>query len=134
MSQVVRLFNNLTLFENVEAAALAHGHGRRSARDKARELLAEFGLERRGDDLAIGLSYGDKRRVEIEVARTEQLMEAYELAVLVAFGEVEDALAAIRTLEAIKRDTRLVRDAASCFSVMLAAVDCSTIAAFCWVT
>jgi branched-chain amino acid transport system ATP-binding protein len=63
--QVVRLFNNLTLLDNVETAALAHGHGRRAARDKARGLLAEFGLERRGDDLALGLSYGDKRRVEI---------------------------------------------------------------------
>jgi branched-chain amino acid transport system ATP-binding protein len=63
--QVVRLFNNLTLLENVEAAALAHGHGLRSARGKARDLLAEFGLDRRGEDLAAGLSYGDKRRVEI---------------------------------------------------------------------
>jgi branched-chain amino acid transport system ATP-binding protein len=63
--QVVRLFNNLTVAENVEAAALAHGHGRRTARDKARLLLAEFGLEGRTEDLAVGLSYGDKRRVEI---------------------------------------------------------------------
>ena len=66
--QVVRLFNNLTVTENVEAAALAHGIGRRAARDKARKLLAEFGLEPRADDLAIGLSYGDKRRVEISRA------------------------------------------------------------------
>ena len=63
--QVVRLFNNLTVAENVEAAALAHGAGRRAARDKARMLLAEFGLEARAEDLAVGLSYGDKRRVEI---------------------------------------------------------------------
>jgi branched-chain amino acid transport system ATP-binding protein len=63
--QVVRLFNNLTVAENVEAAALAHGHGRRAAREKTRMLLAEFGLEARAEDLAIGLSYGDKRRVEI---------------------------------------------------------------------
>ena len=63
--QVVRLFNNLTVAENVEAAALAHGNGRRASRDKARMLLAEFGLEARAEDLAIGLSYGDKRRVEI---------------------------------------------------------------------
>ena len=63
--QIVRLFNNLTVAENVEAAALAHGNGRRAARDKARMLLAEFGLEARAEDLAIGLSYGDKRRVEI---------------------------------------------------------------------
>ena len=63
--QVVRLFNNLTVIENVEAAALAHGHRRRAARDKALTLLAEFGLEARKEDLAVGLSYGDKRRVEI---------------------------------------------------------------------
>ncbi|MDH3472787.1 MAG: ABC transporter ATP-binding protein [Rhodospirillales bacterium] len=63
--QVVRLFNNLTVAENVEAAALAHGHGRRAAREKTRLLLAEFGLEARAEDLAVGLSYGDKRRVEI---------------------------------------------------------------------
>jgi branched-chain amino acid transport system ATP-binding protein len=63
--QVVRLFNNLTVAENVEAAALAHGHGRGAARDKARTLLTEFGLEARAEDLAVGLSYGDKRRVEI---------------------------------------------------------------------
>ncbi len=66
--QVVRLFNNLTVAENVEAAALAHGNGRRTAREKARMLLAEFGLESRAEDLAIGLSYGDKRRVEISRA------------------------------------------------------------------
>jgi branched-chain amino acid transport system ATP-binding protein len=66
--QVVRLFNNLTVAENVEAAALVHGHGRRAAREKTRMLLAEFGLEARAEDLAIGLSYGDKRRVEISRA------------------------------------------------------------------
>ncbi len=66
--QVVRLFNNLTVTENVEAAAMAHGKGRRASRDKARNLLAEFGLEARAEDLAIGLSYGDKRRVEISRA------------------------------------------------------------------
>jgi len=66
--QVVRLFNNLTVIENVEAAALAHGNGRRASRDKALNLLAEFGLEARAEDLAIGLSYGDKRRVEISRA------------------------------------------------------------------
>jgi len=66
--QVVRLFNNLTVAENVESAALAHGIGRRASRDKARGLLTEFGLEARSEDLAIGLSYGDKRRVEISRA------------------------------------------------------------------
>ncbi len=66
--QVVRLFNNLTVTENIEAAALAHGDGRRASRDKARSLLAKFGLEARAEDMALGLSYGDKRRVEISRA------------------------------------------------------------------
>ncbi len=66
--QVVRLFNNLTVAENVEAAALVHARERRAAREKTRMLLAEFGLETRAEDLAVGLSYGDKRRVEISRA------------------------------------------------------------------
>jgi len=40
----------------------------------------------------------NKRRVEIEQARAEQALNQYELTVLVAFGEVENALAAISTL------------------------------------
>jgi len=39
----------------------------------------------------------NKRRVEVEKARTEQLLNAYEQTVLQAFREVEDALADIRT-------------------------------------
>jgi len=63
--QIVRLFNNMTVRENVEASALARGDPIRKARHKADALLAEFGLSRRADDLASGLNYGDKRRVEI---------------------------------------------------------------------
>ncbi len=40
----------------------------------------------------------NKRRVEVEKARTEQLLNAYEQTVLLAFREVEDALVGIRTL------------------------------------
>jgi branched-chain amino acid transport system ATP-binding protein len=63
--QIVRLFNNMTIVENVECAALAHGIGLREARRRAETLLAEFSLEHKADDLAASLSYGDKRRVEI---------------------------------------------------------------------
>lgn len=41
----------------------------------------------------------NRQRVEIERARTEALLQSYELAVLAAFAEVEDALAAVRTLK-----------------------------------
>lgn len=63
--QIVRLFNNMTVVENVETAALAHGVSLRAAREKSKALLAEFSLEKKSDDLAGNLSYGDKRRVEI---------------------------------------------------------------------
>ncbi len=38
----------------------------------------------------------NKQRVEIEIARTEQLLQQYELTILQAFREVEDALVAQR--------------------------------------
>jgi len=63
--QIVRLFDHLTVAENVEAAALAQGLGRRAAQGRATALLAEFGLARQAETLAAALSYGDKRRVEI---------------------------------------------------------------------
>lgn len=63
--QIVRLFDNLTVIENVATAALSHGAGRAEARRTASALLDEFGLSERADDLAEALSYGDKRRVEI---------------------------------------------------------------------
>jgi multidrug efflux system outer membrane protein len=40
----------------------------------------------------------NRQRVEVERARTEQALRAYELTVLLAFAEVEDALAAVDTL------------------------------------
>jgi branched-chain amino acid transport system ATP-binding protein len=63
--QIVRLFNNLTVRENIETAALAHGDGRRAAGRKVDALLTEFGLTKRAEELGVGLNYGDKRRVEI---------------------------------------------------------------------
>ncbi|WP_027134648.1 ABC transporter ATP-binding protein [Geminicoccus roseus] len=63
--QIVRLFDHLTVAENIETAALAQGHGRRAAQAKVAALLHDFGLDRHGDTLAAALNYGDKRRVEI---------------------------------------------------------------------
>ena len=63
--QIVRLFRNLTVRENVEAGAIARGLGRPAARAVAERLLAEFGLESRAKAFAGSLSYGDERRIEI---------------------------------------------------------------------
>ena len=63
--QIVRLFNTMTVLENVEAAALAKGASRATATERAKGLLAELGLSAKADELGESLSYGDKRRVEI---------------------------------------------------------------------
>ena len=54
----------------------------------------------------------NKRRVEVERARTEQAILAYEATVLDAFREVEDALIAIRTLRD-QHEARTVQVAAA---------------------
>ena len=63
--QIVRLFRNLTVRENVEAGAIARGLGRPAARTVADRLLADFDLEPRAEAFAGSLSYGDERRIEI---------------------------------------------------------------------
>jgi branched-chain amino acid transport system ATP-binding protein len=54
--QIVRLFENLTVLENIATPPLSHGFGRAEARRTASDLLAEFGLSERADDLAMALS------------------------------------------------------------------------------
>jgi len=78
--QNIRLFANLSAYENVllcchaalasglVAAALrtpAHHRSEAAARDEARSILAELGLEKIAGERASGLSYGDQRRLEI---------------------------------------------------------------------
>ena len=63
--QIVRLFNAMTVLENVEAAALAKGVSRAESAGRATKLLDELGLTDKADELGESLSYGDKRRVEI---------------------------------------------------------------------
>ena len=58
----------------------------------------------------------NRSRVDVEVARTEQALLAYELTVQRAFGEVEDALVSVRTYrvehEARRRQVAAARSAA----------------------
>ena len=63
--QIVRLFRNLTVRENVEAGAIARGLSRKAARTVADRLLADFGLAPHAEAFAGNLSYGDERRIEI---------------------------------------------------------------------
>ena len=63
--QTVRLFRDLTVWENVEVAALSVGKPRGAARALAEAAITELGLEAWRDQLASILSYGDNRRVEV---------------------------------------------------------------------
>jgi branched-chain amino acid transport system ATP-binding protein len=78
--QNIRLFHNMTALENVLVGADAHhstGMGSALLRlpkhhaeeaegmDRANELLKFMGLEKRADELARNLPYGDQRRLEI---------------------------------------------------------------------
>jgi branched-chain amino acid transport system ATP-binding protein len=63
--QGARLFDRLSVFENVEAAAVAGGMRRRAARAKARELLALFGLATATRTQAGSLPHGTARRLGV---------------------------------------------------------------------
>ena len=63
--QTVRLFRDLTVWENVEVAALSVGKPRGAARALAEAAITELGLEDWRGQLTSILSYGDNRRVEV---------------------------------------------------------------------
>jgi ABC-type branched-subunit amino acid transport system ATPase component len=61
--QGVRIFRELTAFENVELGALGVGASRKEARTRATELLERMHLSERADRKAGTLAYGDERRI-----------------------------------------------------------------------
>ena len=78
--QNIRLFHQMTALENVMVAMHSRLHGgvlrsilgtpahkreEERAQERGRELLAFTSLERRGDDYAKNLPYGDQRRLEV---------------------------------------------------------------------
>lgn len=78
--QNIRLFNNMTVLENVLVGMHTHLHApfwqiitrlgsvqreEAEARKRARERLAYVGLDEKRDELAKNLPYGDQRRLEI---------------------------------------------------------------------
>jgi branched-chain amino acid transport system ATP-binding protein len=63
--QTIKLFLGLTVFENVEVAAVSAGMPRREARQRAAAVLERLGAARLADLPAGALPYGAERRVEI---------------------------------------------------------------------
>ena len=63
--QAVRLFRDLPVVENLEAAAIGVGLRRRDAARRARAILRWINFEHRAQTRASGLPYGEERRVGI---------------------------------------------------------------------
>lgn len=63
--QTVRLFRELTTFENVEVAAVSMGHSRKRAAARAAELLEGLGLSPLGETLAGEIPFGHQRKLEL---------------------------------------------------------------------
>ena len=63
--QTIRLFRELTVYENVLVAALSVGFTRRQARETVDQVLFEMGISNWGNSLAGMLPYGLERRVEV---------------------------------------------------------------------
>lgn len=63
--QTIRLFDDLSVLENVEVAAVSMGRPRRQAVHIARELLAEMDLEPWAERPASEIPFGHQRKLEI---------------------------------------------------------------------
>jgi branched-chain amino acid transport system ATP-binding protein len=61
--QAVRLFRGLTVSENVEIGYVAQGLGRIEARRRALAILDELKMTGNAHRPAVGLSYGEERRI-----------------------------------------------------------------------
>jgi branched-chain amino acid transport system ATP-binding protein len=100
--QGARLFDRLSVFENVEAPAVAGGQRRRSARAKAEELLDLFGLGDVAGREARNLPHGRARRLGL--ARALALNPSFMLLDEPAAGLDEDESAElVRLLKEIRR-------------------------------
>ena len=108
--QAVRLFKGLSVSENLEVGLVANGLSRRRARERAKDLLAEFLPGDRGDMPAAALTYGEERQVGI--ARALALKPRYllldEPAAGMAMAEVGDLRTAILRVRAGHRCGLLV--------------------------
>lgn len=104
--QNIRLFQHLTVLENVYVAVLAsnQGYSPDDAEERAQALLAQFALTDQADSMAMNLPYGSQRRLEIAraLATGPRLLLLDEPAA--GMNEVEsDAL--FHLLSDLRRDT-----------------------------
>jgi ABC-type branched-subunit amino acid transport system ATPase component len=104
--QGARLFDRLSVFENIEAAAVASGLGRRAARKQTQELLEFFRLADVAERQAKTLPHGTARR--LGVARALALGPSFLLLDEPAAGLAEDeSIELVQMLKEVQRQYAL---------------------------
>jgi len=140
--QLVQLFQNLTVLENVKVGAHLHTRGglcsallrlprtraaERAVEARARELLAFVGLDALEDEEANALAYGQQRLLEIAraLAAGPRLLLLDEPAAGLSVEETRRLAAAIRTIAErgttvllIEHDMKLVMNTADTVAVL----------------
>ena len=98
--QAVRLFRDLTVLENLEAAAVGMGCSREKARARARDILAWMHFAHKAGHRADSLPYGEERRVGIArvLAMAPKFVLLDEPAAGLADAECEDLMGLIRRM------------------------------------
>jgi branched-chain amino acid transport system ATP-binding protein len=140
--QLVQLFQNLSVLENVKVGSHLHTTGglcsallrlprtraaERAVEARARELLAFVGLDAAADEEANALAYGQQRLLEIarSLAAGPRLLLLDEPAAGLSVEETRRLAAAIRTIAErgttvllIEHDMKLVMDTADTVAVL----------------
>jgi branched-chain amino acid transport system ATP-binding protein len=140
--QLVQLFQNLTVLENVKVGSHLHTRGglwsallrlprtravERAVETRARELLAFVGLDASADEEASALAYGQQRLLEIAraLAAGPRLLLLDEPAAGLSVEETRRLAAAIRTIAGggttvllIEHDMKLVMNTADMVAVL----------------
>jgi len=109
--QRTNIFPKLTVFENVQAALLAHrGHGRnfwsrseRLCREESLALLASIGLADEAQAIAGTLSYGNQKQLELGIALASDPK-------ILLLDEPTAGMSASETHEAIALLARIARE------------------------
>lgn len=65
LTQEPSAFRNLKVYENLELVLEMHGYNHEQIKTKTKNILEEFGISRLANSLAISLSGGERRRLEI---------------------------------------------------------------------